>query len=486
MDTHVADPTLDDIQSYQARLPGEPEPAGPSSGAEPLRAGERTATAAAAPKSTRKSGLLSGVAIIAVVVVASGGFLVSPYNTVVPVPPALKLQVAQLIHGHTGPVGPQVAAAGTKPTPQADHAKPAPTSSVASVPPIAPQGTHLEVLAPAASLAAVKPLAPPPVKQAPYIPPPPQDEVAELEGFQPGHATTTPPAPDQAAQHKAATSAPPLTKPVQIATQADAVPPGYVPHEPGIVPQTAIVTTHPQAPSVAKPASDHPAVVAPIAVRPGPVPTQQTQPTGAVTKPSDVPTPTAALAAAAKLEAAPMSPPDQVQVLELVTQLATLIRDERTQISNLQADQQNSQKTAAAKLSDFERRLALVEANQALTSASSVPASSAAPAAPPITPTTVALTSARVALRAASEPTQALVAAPAAAPAPAQPVTPEIYHVQAASPGLAMLAEVDHSGGDGAQIQVQVGDTIPGYGHVLSVTQRGTNWIVQTDHGLIQ
>jgi hypothetical protein len=49
-----------------------------------------------------------------------------------------------------------------------------------------------------------------------------------------------------------------------------------------------------------------------------------------------------------------------------------------------------------------------------------------------------------------------------------------------------MLAEVDHSGGDGAQLEVQVGDTIPGYGHVLSVTQQGTNWVVKTDSGLIQ
>ena len=65
-------------------------------------------------------------------------------------------------------------------------------------------------------------------------------------------------------------------------------------------------------------------------------------------------------------------------------------------------------------------------------------------------------------------------------------MTPEIYRVQAASPGLAMLAEVDHSGGDGAQIEVQVGDTIPGYGHVIAVTQQGTNWVVKTDNGLIQ
>ncbi|OJW30010.1 MAG: hypothetical protein BGO51_18780 [Rhodospirillales bacterium 69-11] len=60
------------------------------------------------------------------------------------------------------------------------------------------------------------------------------------------------------------------------------------------------------------------------------------------------------------------------------------------------------------------------------------------------------------------------------------------YHVQAASPGLAMLAQVDRGGGDGAQLQVQVGDTIPGYGRVLSVEQQGTNWAVRTEHGTIR
>ncbi|MDE1905066.1 MAG: hypothetical protein KGH75_01265 [Rhodospirillales bacterium] len=487
MDTHIAEPTLDDVQSYQARLPGEPETDRQNGGDEPLRAGERPA---AVPKGHRKSGLLSGVAIIAVAVIATGGFLVSPYNTVVPVPPALKLQVAQLFHGHAGPTQPQIAATSTKPTLPKTHLPPAPSQTAAAVPPAAQQGAHLDVLAPAASLAAEKPQAAlPPVKQAPYVPPPPQDEVAELEGFQSGHAVSgTAAAPTaQTAPHKSAALAQPAAKPVQVATQADVVPPGYVPHEPGVSGQSGIVTTHPTTPDAAKPApAPHPASVVPVVAKPEPTSTQKTEPTVVKVKPASIATPTAALAAAAKLEAAPMSPPDQVQVLELVTQLATLVRDERTQISNLQADQQNAQKAEGAKLSDFERRLALVEASQAMASASDVPASSDTLSAPPVSPTAVALTSARAALKAASQPPQAPAPAPAVAPTPAQPVTPEIYHVQAASPGLAMLAEVDHSGGDGAQIQVQVGDTIPGYGHVLSVTQRGTNWIVQTDHGLIQ
>ncbi len=60
------------------------------------------------------------------------------------------------------------------------------------------------------------------------------------------------------------------------------------------------------------------------------------------------------------------------------------------------------------------------------------------------------------------------------------------YRVQAASPGLALLAEIDRGGGEGAQLQVVVGDSIPGYGRVKSIAQRGTSWVVSTEHGAIQ
>ena len=491
MDTHVADPTLEDVQSYQARLPGEPGSDRQESSAEPLRAGERTATATPTSKNPRKKGLLSGVAIIAVVVIASGGFLVSPYNTFVPVPPTLKLQVAQLLHGHFGTGQQRVTSATPAPSPPPlAHPTSPPAHTAPSVPPTPQQTAQFDVLAPSAALAAVKaPGAPAPVKQSPYVPTTPQDEVAELDGFAvttPGQVTPTP----ASAARPAVTTPPKPTvtatqtpvKSVQMATQADVVPPGYVPHEPGAEPQNTIIAPHPAMPQTAKPApTSHPAAVVPVTAKAGPSPATQPQAAAAPVQPPNVATPTGALAAATKIEPAPMSPPDQVQVLELVTQLATLIRDERTRISNLQADEQNGNKATAAKLSDFERRLALVEANAAMASAANVPAS---PPIPTFSPTAVALTSAKAALKAASQP--APVPAPAAAPTPAQPATPEIYRVQAASPGLAMLAEVDHSGGDGAQIEVQVGDTIPGYGHVIAVTQQGTNWVVKTDNGLIQ
>jgi hypothetical protein len=51
---------------------------------------------------------------------------------------------------------------------------------------------------------------------------------------------------------------------------------------------------------------------------------------------------------------------------------------------------------------------------------------------------------------------------------------------------LALLAEIDRGGGEGAQIEVLVGDKIPGYGKITSIGQRGTAWVVATEHGTIQ
>jgi hypothetical protein len=60
------------------------------------------------------------------------------------------------------------------------------------------------------------------------------------------------------------------------------------------------------------------------------------------------------------------------------------------------------------------------------------------------------------------------------------------YHVQAASPGLAMLSELDQSGGEIRQIPVSPGDDVPGWGKVISISQRGAAWLVKTGHGVIQ
>ena len=83
--------------------------------------------------------------------------------------------------------------------------------------------------------------------------------------------------------------------------------------------------------------------------------------------------------------------------------------------------------------------------------------------------------------------TAPVAVAPVAAALPGSDKSPaKRYRVQAASPGLALLAEIDRGGGDGAQLEVLVGDTIPGYGKITAIGQRGTAWVVTTEHGNIQ
>jgi hypothetical protein len=176
---------------------------------------------------------------------------------------------------------------------------------------------------------------------------------------------------------------------------------------------------------------------------------------------------------ATNLQAEPMSGPEQIQVLELVTRLGTLISDQRKEVDQLRADLARTRADDRARIDDFQRRLTLAEAQRALANAagaSVAPAPAAQPVpAPEKSPALV-------------RPT--LVVARAAAPADSNaPV--QRYRVQAASPGLAMLAAIDRAGDESAQLQVTLGDTVPGYGRVKAVVQQGTTWVVKTEHGII-
>jgi hypothetical protein len=193
---------------------------------------------------------------------------------------------------------------------------------------------------------------------------------------------------------------------------------------------------------------------------------------------------------AGALRPASLTPADQVQVLELVTQMAAMVRDLRAQHAQLRADFGKTAADNAARLADFERRLALAEARHALSAAqiageplASVLASAPAPAGEAPAP------SGSSAGRAGSATavTAPVVVTPAAAALPGSDKgAAKRYRVQAASPGLALLAEIDRGGGDGAQLEVLVGDTIPGYGKITSIGQHGTAWVVTTEHGNIQ
>jgi len=523
MDTHVTtSPVFDNSPTLRARLPGEPDEGVSAEEAHPALHADRREAPPPARKNRRR--LLAGVAIVALVAIAGGGFLASPYNTVVPVPPALKLTAGHVemriasLFGHPAEPPARESAAPTARVAEAanSHASPAPAAS----------DTPPGVVAPSAALAPIH-AAPPPasVVLPPYKPSPQNTEMAELLDLQHGGslpaASASPSSPPQAApalpkdqrpsttpsptaagqSAKSATAAAERPASVQAGpAQIDAPPPGYVAREPGMGPVAGSASQDAQAhagPAEVGHVGSGAALESAQASSPkasAVSPTTGTQPASSrvhaqpmhqiVVGPNDV------LAISPKLEAAPMAPAQQIQVLEMVTQLATLIRDQRTEIANLQADVVTNQKATAAKLGELVRAGKLVEAGSALTAASNAPAPAAAgtPVSGTSSPTatTVALTSAKAALAAASAPQATPPGKATAAPAAASSGTPEQYRVQAASPGLAMLAEVDHSGGDGAQQEVQVGDVLPGYGRVLSVAQQGTAWVVKTEHGTIQ
>ena len=172
-----------------------------------------------------------------------------------------------------------------------------------------------------------------------------------------------------------------------------------------------------------------------------------------------------------------MLPPEQVQVLNLVTEMAAMVKDLRKQQAQLRADLGRSSTDTSARLTDFERRLAFAEARNAVTAADTATDDASPRSAIPANETSASLL----------KPTPVNLNRPVAVvPSPLVASAPKLYRVQAASPGLALLAQVDRGGGDGAQIQVVVGDNVPDYGRVKSIAQKGTAWVVTTERGAIQ
>ena len=208
-----------------------------------------------------------------------------------------------------------------------------------------------------------------------------------------------------------------------------------------------------------------PKVAAPVVVTP-PVPVIVVPPpTVAATAPAR-PDP---VAMALALRPAPMTPPQQVDVLSLVTQLAALVRDMRTENAQLRDKVASLDDAVKNETTDIGQRLNLMEARKAIASAQD--AGTSPPAAAP---------GSRPAVPAAVVQTVAVV------PVPVAVRSVRDYRVQAASPGLAILADANAAPGRSAGLQVSVGDQVPGIGRIISIAQRGTAWVVQTNHGAIQ
>jgi hypothetical protein len=459
MDTHIAPPSeLEDRGiPASARLPGEPDPdaqsapaAGPS---------ERLAPSSEkAPTKRNRVLLLGGVAGVAVVVLAGGAFVLSPFNQVVPIPADVAAAARQVAKD-----------AGI------DVDRP---------------------LAPSASLAGIDPPSRPLAVVLPhYVPEPHDHDLSELLSIRPGSATADAPNASQPAP----------AKPGKPPTAAQT----FVPHEPGsTIPSEAATSSAPPPltrESTVSPTQPHPAArditqAVVVAAAPDPAPPQpkpvteraaQTAERQGEHKPDAVPggeqkppqsaavppdAPPDAVLQALHLEAGPMSDEHQVQVLELVTKMAKVVTDLESQAAALRADFAKTTADTQAHLADFARRIDLAEAIKAVAVAQHAGDLSAISAPVGADPLSVrpATTLAPIAV------TRPDVALPASAPQDAKR-----YRVQAASPGLALLTEIARGGGDGAQVQVTVGDTIPGWGKVKSVSQRGTSWVVSTEKGVI-
>ncbi len=470
-----------------ARLPGEPDPETiAATGAEALRTVRRLVEPGAPARLRRRQRLLMSVAVLVLVVAATGAFVVSPYNHVVPVPSGMVSAVRNL----------EVRA------------------GLVKYPPFSP----------AASLANVNlPPQPASVVQPAFHPQPASEQLAQLMllGRQAGaFGGASPAIPNRGSTLRSAGAAPirhptvgqlagaqgggpspsgghPAAAPV-APQAASGPPPGYVPHEPGAALTASLAPPQGSPPAAAPPRASG-QVTAAKAVEPSsgsgsaaagstrlaalghPMTVASVAPLAASALPQH-PHPLLAhppiagaldpVAVAAKLQAAPMTPVEQVKVLEVVTEIAAMVRAERTAVADLRAQVGKLSTGTNAKLVDFERRLALVEAESGIAAA----AAAGRPPSPPASDVAAVTAS-------PSPPHAAQGGAPPAGNSSAARVR---YRLQAASPGLAMLAEIDKSGGEGAQLEVQVGDTIPGYGRVVSVSQQGTAWVVTTEHGTIR
>ena len=223
------------------------------------------------------------------------------------------------------------------------------------------------------------------------------------------------------------------------------------------------------------------AVASPVAPAPviPPAATQAATLPGQHTPAAQVPVPAPSADAAqalAQLRPAPLTPQDQVDVLQLVTQLGTLVRDQRLELDALRKAQAGIQQTVDTSIGDFRRRLTLAEARGSIAAAMGAPTQAAAahtvPDGRPVSQLTAPIVqaAAHVTIR----------------PAPADDTTQHRYRIQAASPGLAMLSELDATGTGERQLTIQPGDELPGYGRVASVSQRGTTWVVKAERGLVQ
>lgn len=199
-------------------------------------------------------------------------------------------------------------------------------------------------------------------------------------------------------------------------------------------------------------------------------------------------TPQTATETARHLIAAPMSSKDQIDVLQLVTMEAALVQNTRTEMLSLRQELQKERDEALKARADFTRRLTLLEARKAVADATDLPNQARENAAD----------QAKRALAAAMNSQQNSPpppsASPSSRPAQATPTSEQArpnhnwvphYRIVSASPLLGMVQDDNAPAGEQSQYEVEPGTNLRGYGVVKSIYQAGTNWVIKTDHGLI-
>ncbi len=285
------------------------------------------------------------------------------------------------------------------------------------------------------------------------------------------------PAPDPApvAEAQPMTLAGPPAMPVAtgmagVPGVAAETPAGPSPAPSDAAPITALPTT--QQPITAPASASAPAAV----TSPIPAPASAALPVSPPTLTS-VPASRDPVAVVAELRAAPLSPLEQVKLVDLLKELGAQLRDTRAEVVQLRSTVAQLVDTVDTKTTQFESRLGLAEAGTVLAqSARAGHPETAAPVAPP-PPAARGAAAGRVA-----------VPAQQSGPAPVAPAARTVrdYRIQGASPGLAVLSVLNPLPGGQAVIEVSTGSEVPGVGRIKSIAQRGTTWVVQTDAGVIQ
>ncbi len=357
-----------------------------------------------------------------------------------------------------------------------------------------------KLMAPSAALATAPPREAPNVsRDRPLVHETRGDEVNEIVSFRGGdkadgamakaNAAAMAPSGETAQAPKAAplsaTEVPAAAPPVVAEAHGTAEPaPPHPASETSAAPPVAPEATPPpaidqaKAVDVPRPPASHPAAPPPPAPTPGTVARDLAPPTAALPAEPGLGAAAKIEARLADLESAVKDRSDEsrarveaeraeTRTLEKITQLGALVTRLTGQVKDLQDKVQTLSTGADEKFADLTRRVALGEADRAVASAEN--AGSRGSAASPKEQGSANGSEAQ-------DRTRMKVAAAD---------VKRTYRIQAASPGLAMLAAVDGSPDD-RPVEVAIGTELPGYGKVMSIEQHGEAWVVKADRGSIE